>query len=76
MDARDVIRNYLERTSHNQNTLSERAGINRSILSKFLSGTAQLSFGSAFKLFNAMKANLTPEESGVFRQDTNLIDYV
>lgn len=74
MDARNVVRIYLERVGLSQNRLAAKAGLSISILSKFRGGQS-ITLETALRLLQAMAPDLTDEERETFEKETGISRY-
>ena len=63
--ARQVVKDYLTAAGRSASALAEEAHLHRSILSRWLAGRAELSTGSALKLYTAIERGLASRD----RQD-------
>jgi len=70
--ARQVVRNYLTAAGRSVSSLAEEARLNRSIVSKWLANQADLSAGSALKLYMAIERGLTYQDRQAFVQGSGL----
>jgi tetratricopeptide (TPR) repeat protein len=72
-DVRRLIRDWMTTQQRSMKGLADEAGINRSILSRFLNGRSDLEAGTAIKLYNVMYRYLTTAQRRTFVEATGLL---
>lgn len=71
--ARQIIREWLTTQTRSLRNLAQEAGIQPSVLSRFLHGTTTLEASSALKLYGVMQQSLHPFDRKSFIETTGLL---
>jgi len=70
--ARQIVRNWLTEQNRSLRNLAKEAGMQPSVISRFLHGETLLEEGSALKLYGVMQQNLYPLDRKSFVETTGL----